>query len=193
MKCFTCARQLKNSFPESVSFDETSDLILLFPAQWDNYLRSLQNSLKGDFYQHKANLVIFLNGSTYIGSMDNFLEWAIQNFRYIDNTSSMIYKKMANDAYRSVINNTPGRSYVFIDIIYGDVSAPEKVLIELFEDVCPVTTKNFKELCKGYIRADKKTVGYAGTFMDRIVKGQYIQGGNIGTALDDGKCKSIYF
>ena len=135
-------------------------------------------------------MVIFLNGSTYIGSTENFLEWAIQNFRYIDNTSGMIYKKMANDAYRNVINNTPGRSYVYIDISYGDVSTPERVLIELFEDVCPVTTKNFKELCKGFVRADKKTVGYANSYIDRIVKGQYIQGGNIGSVLDSGKGKS---
>jgi hypothetical protein len=92
--------------------------------------------------------------------MDNFLEWAIQNFRYIDNTSNMIYKKLANDAYRNVINNTPGRSYVYLDVTYGDVSTPDKVLIELFEDVCPITTKNFKELCKGFVREDKKTVGY---------------------------------
>ena len=145
--------------------------------------------MKGDFYQHKANHVIFLNGSIYIGSKDNFLEWAIQNFRYIDNTSAMIYKKMANDDYKKVINNTPGRSYVQIDVVYGDVSTPEKILIELFEDVCPVTTKNFKELCKGHVRADKKTVGYAGSFMDRIVKGQYIQAGNIGNVLDGGKGK----
>ena len=123
--------------------------------------------------------------------MDSFLEWAIQEFRYIDNTSKMIYKKMATDAYKNVINNTPGRSYVSIDVTYGDVSTPEKVIIELFDDVCPITCKNFRELCKGFTREDKKVLGYAGSYFDRIVKGQYIQGGNIGNVLDDGKGKLV--
>ena len=132
-----------------------------------------------------------MNNSQFIGSMDSFLEWAIQEFRYIDNTSKMIYKKMATDAYKNVINNTPGRSYVSIDVTYGDVSTPEKVIIELFDDVCPITCKNFRELCKGFTREDKKVLGYAGSYFDRIVKGQYIQGGNIGNVLDDGKGKLV--
>ena len=189
MKCFTCARQLKNTHPEIVSFDEKADFNCLFQAQWDNYMKNLQNSKKGDFYNHKGNLIVFLNNSQYIGSIDNFMEWAIQEFRYIDNTSKMIYKKMANDAYKNCINNSPGRSYVYVDVTYGDVSTPEKVIIELFDDVCPITAKNFRELCKGHVREDKKNLGYAGTYFDRIVKGQYIQGGNIGNVLDDGKGK----
>ena len=86
------------------------------------------------------------------------MEWAIQEFRYIDNTSKMIYKKMATDAYKNCINDTPGRSYVYIDVTYGDVSTPEKVIIELFDDVCPKTAKNFRELCKGFTREDKKVL-----------------------------------
>ena len=191
MKCFTCARQLKNQNPDIVSFDEKSDFKCLFQAQWDNYMKNLQNEKKGDFYNHKGNLIVFLNNSQYIGSIDNFMEWAIQEFRYIDNTSKMIYKKMATDAYKNCINNTPGRSYVFIDVTYGDVSAPEKVVIELFDDVCPITANNFRELCKSHTREDKKNLAYAGTYFDRIVKGQYIQGGNIGNVLDDGKGKFI--
>jgi hypothetical protein len=125
--------------------------------------------------------------------MDSFLEWAIQEFRYVDNSAKMIYKKMATDAYKNIINNTPGRSYVFIEVTYGDVSTPEKVIVELFDDVCPVTCKNFRELCKGFEREDKKKLGYTGCYFDRIVKGQYIQGGNIGNVLDDGKGKLTLF
>jgi hypothetical protein len=189
MKCYTCARTLKNEYPDSVTFDEKTDFKVFFQAQWDNYLKDLQNEKKGDFYQHKGNLIVFVNDSLYVGSMDNFLEWATQEYRYIDNTSMMIYKKMATDGYKNCINSTPGRSFVFMDITYGDVSVPEKVIIELFEDVCPITCNNFKELCKGHMRQDKKNLCYTGTYFDRIVRGQYIQGGNIGNVLDDGKGK----
>ena len=190
MRCMTCARSLRNDFPELVSFDEKTDFNLYFPAQWDNYLRILKAEKKGYFYQHKGNLIIYMNGDKYIGSMDSFLEWAVQEFRYIDNTSSMIYKKMANDAYKNEINHTVGRSFVFMEVTYGDVSNPEKVIIELFEDICPITCKNFKALCEGYTREeDKKVIGYAGSYFERVVKGEFIQGGNIQTVLDDGKGK----
>jgi hypothetical protein len=63
MKCFTCARQLLKTNPDVVSFDEKTDLKLLFPAQWDTYVKNLQNEKKGDFYHHKGNLIVFLNNT----------------------------------------------------------------------------------------------------------------------------------
>ena len=76
---------------------------------------------------------------------------------------------MAIDSYKKAINETPGRSYIYLDVIYGTVSTPEKVIIELFEDICPKTTKNFRELCKGFTRPDGKTIGYKDCFFNRIV------------------------
>jgi hypothetical protein len=77
MKCFACARSLRNDYPEKVSFDETNDFTLLFPAQWDSYLKNLKEEKKGYFYQHKGNLVVYMNGDKYIGTVDSFMEWAI--------------------------------------------------------------------------------------------------------------------
>ena len=81
---------------------------------------------------------------------------------------------MAVDARNNAISNTPGRSYVYLDVVYGTVSTPENVIIELFEDICPKTTQNFRELCKGFTRPDGKTIGYKGCYFNRIVQGQYI-------------------
>jgi len=61
----------------------------------------------------------------------------------------LIYKKLASDAYRHAINNTPGRSYVQMSINTG-ASVPSKVIIELFDDHCPKTCENFRQLCEGY-------------------------------------------
>lgn len=60
-----------------------------------------------------------MNGSTYIGGCESFLEWALQEFRYTDKTSALIYKKVAADAARNAINNTPGRSYVYMKLNTG--------------------------------------------------------------------------
>jgi hypothetical protein len=37
------------------------------------------------------------------------MEWVLNEFRYIDNSSMIIYKKKATDAMKNVIDNTPGR------------------------------------------------------------------------------------
>lgn len=112
------------------------------------------------------------NCDQYLGGAENFLEWALQEFRYVDNSSAFIYKKMANDAYKNSIHKTAGRSYVQMNISYGD-SAPEQVLIELFDDIAPKTCANFKGLCTGHAQGDA-TLSYAKTLFTRIVKGKYI-------------------
>lgn len=74
MKCFACARYLKNNYPDRI---EDYQFDVHFQTQWDLYLKQIQNEQKGDFYLHKGNLIVFVNGSQYIGGCDNFLEWAL--------------------------------------------------------------------------------------------------------------------
>lgn len=156
----------------------------MFPAQWDLHLKELQNLHKGDFFGHKGHsLVVYLTDAsgkvTYIGGCESFLEWALQGYRYVDNTSNIIYKNLSSNAYKAAVNDTEGRSYVQLDIAYG-TARPEKVLIELFDDICPKTCENFRNLCVGIKRAaDQKQISYVNTDFDRVVPGKFIQGGDI--------------
>jgi hypothetical protein len=84
-----------------------------------------------------------LNNETYVGGEDQFMDWAQGEFRYTDKTTRSVYKKMAAEAHRIAINETPGRSYVYMNINTG-ASVASKVVIELFEDICPKTCENFK-------------------------------------------------
>ena len=61
------------------------------------------------------------------------------------------------------------RSYVFLEFHYNFGIKPNKIIIELFDDICPKTCHNFRELCKGYKRDDGKIIGYKNTRVDRIV------------------------
>lgn len=62
-------------------------------AQWDLYMKKLANQKKGAFYSHKGNLIVYLAESDrYVGGCENFLEWALQEFRYVDNTAQLIYE-----------------------------------------------------------------------------------------------------
>lgn len=97
----------------------------------------------------------------------------------MDNTAKIIYKNLSSNAYKAAINDTDGRSYVQMSIASGG-GRPENVLIELFDDTCPKTCENFRQLCVGYKRvADQKLISYLNTDIDRIVKGKFIQGGDI--------------
>ena len=66
----------------------------------------------------------------------------------MDNTSNIIYKNLSTNAYKTAVNETEGRSYVQMELAYGG-SRPEKILIELFDDLCPKTCENFRALCVG--------------------------------------------
>jgi hypothetical protein len=68
---------------------------------------------------HKGSPVVILNQTEYIGGVDSFLEWALQKYRYTDNTSDLIYKKLAYDANKKAFNETPGRSYVYMNFNTG--------------------------------------------------------------------------
>ena len=70
-RCVACVKELQNQGKVMV------EVQTFFPAQWDFYLKDMQNRLKGEFYQHKGSPLVVLNGVQYIGNMNNFLEWAL--------------------------------------------------------------------------------------------------------------------
>ncbi len=76
------------------------------------------------------------------------------------------------------IENTPGRAYVFIDVsINGSV---QKVIIELFTEYAPNTAENFRKLCSGtFTNKQGEKLSYVGCEFHRVVKGMYIQGGDL--------------
>jgi hypothetical protein len=156
----------------------------MFPTQWDYFIRDTIKKQKGAYQSHtpSSNILITLDGDLYIGNMGNFMEWALQEFRYTDGTSNMVYKKIANDYQKNVFNNSQWRSYVFMDICYGEnekSKVTEKVLIELFDEYCPKTAENFRKLCQGFKRDDGQELSYIGTKFSRTVKGMLVQGGKI--------------
>ena len=78
---------------------------------------------------------MFYNDNCYIGDADVFQDWALNEFRYLDKSSNLIYKKKAHDTYKNLIENTPGRQYLYMDIsIDGQLN---RVLIELFTEYAP--------------------------------------------------------
>lgn len=129
-RCLTCLKELQKNG------QVYGTVLQFFQTQWDEYIKRVQNDLKGAFYHHKGSPLVILNMTQYIGGVDSFLEWALQNFRYTDKSSDMIYRKLAHDASKKQFNETPGRSYVFMNYqIAANVTS--QVIFELFDDIAP--------------------------------------------------------
>jgi len=59
-------------------------------------------------------------------------------------------------------------------------AVPHSVVIELFDDIAPKTCENFRQLCKSFKpQGGNEKIGYAGTDVHRVVKGMYVQAGDI--------------
>ena len=112
-KCWECLKHLQDERPKEVKFE----VLQFFETQWEEYLSKLQVEKKGPFFNHKASSpIIFYNDVVYIGDAETFLDWALSEFRYVDSSKDMIYKKRASDAMRQLIDNNPNRNYAYLDI-----------------------------------------------------------------------------
>lgn len=53
-----------------------------------------------------------------------------------------------------------------------------RMIFELFADVVPKTSENFREFCTGEYRRDGVPLGYKGATFHRVIKDFMIQGGD---------------
>lgn len=82
---------------------------------------------------------------------------------------------------------------VFMDIEIGNTPAGT-IVMELYKNVVPKTTENFRQLCTGEAGASKisgKLLSYQGSCFHRIIDGFMAQGGDF-TAGDGTGGESIY-
>ena len=89
----------------------------------------------------------------------------------------------------SSINRNP---FVFFDISIGGINKG-KITFELFKDITPKTSENFRALCTGEKGKgiSKKALHYKGSIFNRVIPGFMCQGGDI--TLGNGRGgESIY-
>jgi peptidyl-prolyl cis-trans isomerase-like 6 len=150
-----------------------------FETQWEEYLKKVQNEKKGVFLNHKAPILTFLNEDVYIGDTDAFFDYALNEFRYFDKQTTT-YSMQASNFYRKALETNPKRNYVFLNIVMSQEEhelkgEAQRVVIELFSDICPKTCENFKKLCNGsFVNKAGKKLSYEGAKLHRVVKGMYV-------------------
>lgn len=75
------------------------------------------------------------------------------------------------------IPTVDGNPIVFFDISIGTQKVG-RIKLELFADVCPRTSENFRQLCTGEAKRSKLSVGYKGCTFHRVIQNFVIQGGD---------------
>ena len=171
----TCALYLERHYPTEVK----AEVHQLFETQWEELGKEIRSSKKGKFHYHKGNYIVYVNEDTYLGNYAGLEKWALMNYRYLDNTSMLIYKRKAIIEFKKAINDTKGRSYCFMEIRLGE-DLPQRVIIELFTDIAPDSCENFRKLTSGtHTNKKGEKLTYKNTEFHRIVKGAYVQGGDM--------------
>jgi hypothetical protein len=87
----TCALYLERNYPDDVK----ATTFQLFETQWEEMLKEIKATKKGKFHYHKGNYIVFVNDDTYLGNYEGLEQWALMNYRYLDNSNLVIYKRKA--------------------------------------------------------------------------------------------------
>nr|XP_046228174.1 probable inactive peptidyl-prolyl cis-trans isomerase-like 6 isoform X2 [Scatophagus argus] len=182
------AEGLKQKFPEAF-LDPKIQPLLEF--DWHTYLRNKKSELRGEVWQYSSSLMCFLNG-LLLGNEKDLASWAKKQWSFTFNRPQAFYMALTEDYYTKHLQNT-GHQFVFMDIeIAGEAAG--RLLFELFSDVCPKTSENFKALCTGERGLSQRglTLCYKGSLFHRVVPNGWVQGGDISPGSKGNGGESIY-
>jgi peptidyl-prolyl cis-trans isomerase-like 6 len=131
-------------------------------------------------YNHTSSPFVFYNGCNYIGGVRELAVWARRVYDITINKDASEYEAIAKDTKANFMQESKS-SFCYIDVGLEEEEAPQRVTIELYDDVCPKTCDNFRNLCSG-----KTGRSYAGSPFHRVMKDGYVQGGDIDGGRGDG-------
>lgn len=151
------------------------EFITEFETQFNEVLSSLVKDNK-DFIEFISviPLIYSRDKKIIIGGFDSFLKYLTVNFSYTKEFDKEKYSAIAYSNYKSFLNST--YKYVYFTLNISD----KPIVLQLFNDVCPKTTLNFIEICKGVHRNNRgELLSYKDCEVFRVVKGSFIQTGDL--------------
>ncbi|CAM9849332.1 unnamed protein product [Pylaiella littoralis] len=168
----------------------------LFETQWEEYLQEKKTQVGGNIFEHKAkHLVLQDSGRKYLGGIEELISYAERVVtppfdRSEDDARDWV--AIAQQQCEKHLLSTQ-RPLVFMDVSLDPSCMPQRVVFQLYSQDCPTTCENFRALCTGEKgkSADGITLCYKGSPFHRVVRGAWVQGGDISSGAGDGGC-SIY-
>lgn len=166
----------------------SSEIRPMVEDAWLEYIASKRRAFGGKAVDHKTGPLVVHSSLGYLGSLDEFLGWAIKSYGYTDPRSTPEYgilleelDKLAMDSF-ATYTSSRSRKMCYLDVQFGMTEETHRMTFELYDDKCPKTVENFLALCSGENgTVDGKKLAYKDTKIHRVVKGAWIQGGDIGS------------
>lgn len=160
----------------------------LIEGSWLPYLQEKKNELGGKAAEHVSGPFIFHSSFGYIGGIEELCLWADRAYHWGDPRAEETKYQQVLLEVEQVSKNTMAKfvmdskyKYVYLEFMVGESRRMSPVVIELFVDECPKTCENFLKLCTGEksYNSGGTLLHYAHTYLHRIVKGGWIQAGDI--------------
>lgn len=166
---------------ESVTLSFEGVLELDFQVELDN----LKTHQPGDLHNYSFCHIV-LRDDKVVGSLMDLVDIAIKEYGIEDAeiANTMLFQKEAivqtSDALKS-----NGRPAVFLELFETSSTGREdevfgKVVIELFDDICPRACANFQQLCTGEAGVvEGVTLNLQNCPLHRLVQDGWVQSGDI--------------
>eukprot|EP00995_Heteronema_vittatum_P010351 NODE_579_length_1284_cov_17.198381_g417_i0.p1 GENE.NODE_579_length_1284_cov_17.198381_g417_i0~~NODE_579_length_1284_cov_17.198381_g417_i0.p1 ORF type:complete len:310 (+),score=100.22 NODE_579_length_1284_cov_17.198381_g417_i0:89-1018(+) len=193
-KTFECTEFLKNDRPLEYEFN----ILAMFPVQWEAHLDKIRERFGIERLSSAATCVVYSEDGEHLWCGNDFVDHicGITNFKLFDypddSEDPAAYKNQAKIRYNQFLRQT-GHAFCYLWIAIDGQRASEKVVVELFTDLCPRTCDNFRHLCIGDMGEVKDTTSgdviklhYKDTPFFRIVKDGWIQAGDLVNGKGNG-------
>ena len=149
-------------------------------------LKEMRMDKGAQFYAHQSMHCVLRN-ENYVGDFMDLVKIAMEEFGIEDAevANNLLFEKTAKDSTVSAVNGR-GHQTVYLELHGADGTDMDpnilgKIIIELFEDICPLACKNFIALCSNISgrETDGIVFSYVNCPVHRIVPGGWIQMGDI--------------
>ena len=158
----------------------TLDVRALVETDYQDFLSKITKQIGGPAYNHKSSPFVYYNGCNYVGGVVEFRRWARKVYETALDNEQSVYDDIASKAQESWMRDSKN-SFCYMEVQIVGEEQPSKVLIEMYDDLCPNTCDNFRRLCTG-----QSGRSYIGSPFHRVMKNGYVQGGDIDGGRGDG-------
>jgi peptidylprolyl isomerase len=190
-KSYECIQYLRTDRPSEFQFT----ILEMFPVEWEGYLHSLRERaalpMEVRCVVHTEDMKTLYRGAEFVDHVISFTNFKIFDYP-VDSDDAKPYGNQAKIRYKQFLKRT-GHAFCFLELSISGLPLEERVVLELFIDLCPHTCYNFLHLCVGDMGEVEATttagsggpkgksckLHYKNTNFFRIVKEGWIQGGDI--------------
>ncbi|XP_065174502.1 uncharacterized protein LOC135804540 [Sycon ciliatum] len=163
------AKLLETYKPQDIAVNA----VPLCEADWCVFLAHCKKMVGGTMWSIKSETVVFCNGE-FLGDAFELLDWLKKVFGYEEYRPMPLYDAITTLETRKFFTEKE-RTHVFMAISVGDEALSGRLIFQLFDDICPRTVLNFRNLCTSTVIGES----YTETVFHRVVKSGWMQGGDI--------------